>query len=226
MEHAEFRRLIGANPNRTEPEVIEHRTGCDACAKYADDLLRVDAMVRGALEVPVPPAGPKPWEIDRGQKARVPWLAIAASVLLIITAGVTLWVGQRRDALITEVVKHADRERDVLVVSDKRVAEDKVQRALAKAGARLSGPLPVSVARVCKIRGIVAPHLVMQTADGAVAILLLSQEHMFTSHSFDKFGYQGELVPMGDHSIAVIGTSKAAVDSGSELASHSIEWAQ
>jgi len=57
-------------------------------------------------------------------------------------------------------------------------------------------------------------------------VLLLSQEHMFTTHTFEKLGYQGEIVPMGSHSIAVIGTSKAAVERGSELASDSIEWLQ
>jgi hypothetical protein len=220
MQHAEFRRLVGANPKRTEPEVLEHRASCESCAKYAVDMQSLDQMVRGALDVPAPPAAIRPWETER----RAPWLAIAASVLVLIAAGVTMWAGHRRDALIVEVVNHADRERDVLIVSDQRVADEKVQRTLAKAGAHMTGSLPVSIARTCKIRGIVAPHLVMQTPDGAVAILLLSQEQVFTSHSFEKLGYQGELVPMGSHSIAVVGTSKAAVESGTALASRSIEW--
>ncbi|HEV7609726.1 MAG TPA: DUF3379 family protein [Steroidobacteraceae bacterium] len=220
MQHAEFRRLIGANPKRTEPEVLEHRASCESCAKYAADMQRLDQMVRGALDVPAPPAAARPWETER----RIPWLAIAASVLVLIAAGVTTWVGQRRDALIVEVVNHADRERDVLVVSDKRVAEAKVQRTLAKAGAHMTGSLPVSVARTCKIRGIVAPHLIMQTPNGAVAILLLSQEQVFTSQSFEKLGYEGEIVPVGNHSIAVVGKSKAAVESATALASSSIEW--
>jgi hypothetical protein len=220
MEHAEFRRLFGANPKRTESAVLEHRASCPDCAKYAADMERIDAMVSGALNVPAPAAGPKPWEVGR----RIPWLAIAAGVLVVIAAGTTLWVGQRRDALIVEVVKHADRERDVLIVSDHRVDVEKVQRTMAKAGAHMAGTLPFSIARTCKIRGIVAPHFVMQTSDGAVAILLLSKERMLTPHSFQELGYQGEIVPMGSHSIAVIGTSKAAVEEGSELASHAIEW--
>ena len=220
MEHAEFRRLFGANPKRTEPAVLEHRASCPDCAKYATDMQRIDAMVHGALNVPAPKPGPKPWEVER----RVPWLAIAASILVVIAAGATMWVGHRRDALIVEVVKHADRERDVLIVSDHRVDAEKVQRTMAKAGAHMAVSLPFSIARTCKIRGIVAPHFVMQTSDGAVAILLLSKERMLTRHSFEELGYQGEIVPMGSHSIAVIGSSKAAVRQGSELASHSIEW--
>jgi hypothetical protein len=223
MEHAEFRRLFGANPNRTEPEVLEHRASCAECAKYAADMHRIDQMVLGALEVPAPAPGPKPWEVEPTGR-RVPWLALAASVLVII-AGATMWVGQRRDALIVEVVKHADRERDVLIVSDKRVDEEKVQRTMAKAGAYMASSLPFSIARTCKIRGVTAPHFVMQTSDGAVAILLLSKERVLVPHSFTELGYQGELVPAGKHSIAIIGTSKAAVEQAAELASQSIEWA-
>ena len=221
MEHAEFRRLFGADPKRTEPEVLEHRASCPECAKYSADMQRIDRMVLGALEVPAPAAGPKPWEVRR----RTPWLAIAASVLVIVAAGAVLWTGQRREALIVEVVKHADRERDVLIVSDKRVAEEKVEHTMAKAGAHMSGSLPFSIARTCKIRGVVAPHFVMQTSDGAVAILLLSKERVLMPHSFTELGYQGELVPAGKHSIAIIGTSKEAVEQASSLASRSIEWA-
>ena len=220
MKHDEFRRLFGANPKRTEPEVLEHRASCPDCAKYAADMERIDQMVLGALDVPVPASGPKPWEVQR----RTPWLAIAASILVIIVAGATWWTGQRREQLIVEVVKHADRERDVLIVSDKRVAEEKVQHTMAKAGAHMSSALPFSIARTCKIRGVVAPHFVMQTTDGAVAILLLSKERVLMPHSFTELGYQGELVPAGEHSIAIIGTSKEAVEQASELASRSIEW--
>ena len=63
MEHAEFRRLFGANPKRTEPEVLAHRVGCAECARYAADLERVDQLVAGALDVPAPTNYRKPWEL-------------------------------------------------------------------------------------------------------------------------------------------------------------------
>jgi hypothetical protein len=37
-------------------------------------------------------------------------------------------------------------------------------------------------------------------------------------------GYRAEIVPVGKHSVAVIGTSQAAVEQGIELAGRSIEW--
>ena len=224
MEHAEFRRLFGANPKRTEPEVLEHRDSCEECAKYAADMERIDRMVLGALKVPTPAAAPKPWELERKHSSPIRWYALAASVLVALTVAGGTWLHVRRDALFVELVKHANGERDVMVATDKRTREDKVQATLAKAGARMNGSLPVSTARTCKVRGVVAPHLFVQTRDGPVQLLLLTEHRFLVGHSTDKMGYHAELVPVGRHSVAVIGTSQAAVERGIELTNRSIEW--
>jgi hypothetical protein len=222
MQHAEFRRLLGTDPKYSTPEVEAHRAACAECAKYADDMARLDRLVAGALAVPGPAKSAPPWEARRHP---VRWYALAATVLIALGLGANYWFGQQRAELIVEVVKHADRERDVLIASDKRVDAGKIGKALAKAGAELTGDLPVSLARVCKIRGVVAPHLILQTRGGAVALLLLSKEQLWLPHSFVSQGYQGALVPMGSgHSIAVVGTDKEAVEEGARLASETIRW--
>ena len=221
MECAEFRRIIGADPKRTSPEIEAHRSSCAACAKYAADMQRIDALVARAQFAAVPQRADAAWA-PRRQPVR--WYAIAASLLVVLGIGFTLWVNAGRNALIAEVVKHADGDRNVMVVSDKRVPEEKLQHALAKAGAQLAAAMPVSVARVCKIRGIVTPHLIMQTRDGAVAVLVLSREHTWLPHSFETQGYQGRLIPKDGHAIAIVGTSESAVKEGAELAGSAIDW--
>ncbi len=221
MECAEFRRIIGADPKRTSPEIEAHRAGCAACAKYAADMLRIDELVGRAQFAAAPKRADAPWA-PRRQPVR--WYAIAASMLVAVGLGLILWTNAGRDALIADVVKHADGERNVMVASDKRVSEEKLQQALAKAGAQLAAAMPVSVARVCKIRGVVTPHLIMQTRDGAVAVLLLSREHTWLPHSFETQGYQGRLIPKDGHAIAIVGTSESAVKEGAELAGSAIDW--
>ena len=221
MQHSEFRRMVGADPRRSEPEILEHRASCPECAKYAADMERIDALVGRAQFGAVPTREDAPWA-PRRQPVR--WYAIAASLLVAVGLALLFWVNAGRDVLIAEVVKHADGERNVMVVSDKRVSEDKLQHALAKAGAQLIAGMPVSVARVCKIRGVVAPHLIMQTRDGAVAVLVLKGERTWLPHSFAAQGYQGRLIPKDGHAIAIVGTSEAAVKEGAELAGSAIGW--
>jgi hypothetical protein len=153
------------------------------------------------------------------------WYAIAATVLLVSFVAL-VWTATSRDraTLIANILMHAGKERGVLVASSKRIANPKVEAALAKAGAELVAKLPVSIARICKVRGNVAPHLIVQTRDGAAHVMVLSEERFWRSYSFAGAGYTGKLVPQGKHSFAVIGTSQAAVDAAADLAEKSIDW--
>lgn len=220
MQHAEFRRLVGADPKRTEPEVLSHRATCEECARYAADMQRVDQMLLSAL-TPGLARHAKPWQQDRVPALR--WYALAASVLGVIGVAVTLWTGARRDVLFAELLKHANAERTVMVPSDQRVSEQKVRDTLAKAGASLQGSLPVSTVRTCKVRGVVAPHLFVQTPEGPVQILLLTEHRFVTRHSSAGLGLRAELVPVGSHSVAVFAESEQAIARGREIAQQ-VDW--
>jgi hypothetical protein len=222
MQHAEFRRLFGANPKRQEPAVLEHRAGCAECAIYAADLERVDQLVAGALDVPSSPNYSPPWESERRSPLR--WYALAAGLLLAVGIATGAWLQVKRDALFAELIKHANGERNVMVISEKRVSGEKVQATLAKAGATLQGELPISTARTCKVRGVVAPHLFVQTPEGPVQILLLTEHRFFKRHSAEGLGLRAELVPVGTHSVAVFADNEGALANGREIARQYIAW--
>ena len=224
MDHVEFRRLFGANPKRTEPQMLAHRAGCAECARYAADLERVDQMIGSALGVPVPTNYRKPWEVEAERRSPARWYALAASVVLALTIAGGTWLHLRRDALFVELVNHANGEIDRMVTTDKRTSEDKVRATVAKAGARLNRMLPVSTARTCKVRGVVAPQLFVQTPDGPVQLLLLTEHHFYLTHSTQKRGLHAELVPVGNHSVAVIAASDAAVEQGVRMVNQSFDW--
>jgi hypothetical protein len=220
MQHAEFRRLFGANPKRREPELLAHRASCPDCAKYAADLERVDGLLAVALEVPPPAAARAPWEIAPAEPRATAWrwYAMAASVLFAIGVAMAVWLDARRDTLFAELLKHANGERNVMVVSGERVSEDTVRVTLAKAGAHLPHAIPVSTARTCKVRGVVAPHLFVQTPAGPVQILVLREHRFLMRHSTSDRGLHAELVPVGSRSVAVFADSEAAVAKGRDIA--------
>jgi hypothetical protein len=222
MQHAEFRRLFGANPKRTEPALLAHRADCAECARYAADLERVDQLLAVALAVPAPAVQQKPWQ--QGRRSNLRWYALAASLLVVAGVATGAWLEVRRDALFTELLKHANGERNVMMISDKRVDEAKVRDTLAKAGARLQGVIPISTARTCKVRGVVAPHLFVQTPDGPVQLLLLSDHRFLWRYSSRGLGLHAELVPVGSHSVAVFADSEGAMARGRDIARQFIAW--
>ena len=89
---------------------------------------------------------------------------------------------------------------------------------LAKAGAKLRAELPVSTARTCKVRGVVAPHLFVQTPEGPVQLLLLTEHRFLKRHSAEGLGLRAELVPVGTHSVAIFADNPAALANGREMA--------
>ena len=112
-----------------------------------------------------------------------------------------------------------------MVVSDKRASEDKVRTTLAKAGARLNR----HAARVDRahLQGPRRRGAASLRADARTVRCSCCCSPSIVScipHSAEKMGYHAELVPVGNHSVAVIGASEAAVEQGIELARQSIEW--
>jgi hypothetical protein len=186
-------------------------------------MTRIDRMIASAVATPGPNASNPPW---MARRTSVRWYALAASLLIAVTAGISIWSAREREALYLEVTQHADGERKVMVVSDKRVPPDKTASRFARTSTRLTRELPLSIVRVCKIRGVEIPHLIMQTPEGPVHVMVLSKEHMLMSHSFEELGYQGVMVPDRGQLIAVVGATRAAVTQGAALAKGAFELQQ
>jgi hypothetical protein len=63
----------------------------------------------------------------------------------------------------------------------------------------------VSYAASCEFRGHRVPHLVVQTPEGPVTVMVLVHETVHKPTQFDEGGYRGTIVPVPGHgSIAVL----------------------
>ncbi|HEY0802454.1 MAG TPA: DUF3379 family protein, partial [Steroidobacteraceae bacterium] len=62
----------------------------------------------------------------------------------------------------------------------------------------------VSYANRCRLRGHEVPHLVFQSNDGPVTVMMLPDETVRISTRFDENGYQGILVPVPGHGALAI----------------------
>jgi hypothetical protein len=75
---------------------------------------------------------------------------------------------------------------------------------LQKAGVQFDTSMPVVYAQPCTFRGRISPHLVVQTANGPMTVMLLAHEKVAARQEFSEGGYRGILLPAGEGSIAVL----------------------
>jgi len=143
---------------------------------------------------------------------RRPWYALAASLLTGVLLGTLLWVNGATGAVAKAAVAHVVDEPVAMVRGGVPVAPERLREVLHQVGARWrADPGLVSYARSCPFRGHSVPHLVVQTADGPVALLVLRKERVPRTLLFRERGYAGRLEPLGTGAIAIIGESSAPV---------------
>jgi len=213
----EFRRALGADPNHISAEAQAHRAECPTCEKYAQEMLRLNGLIKRALEVPVPLGQP----LQMPVRIQPRWYAIAASILvaLSVTIGALWFVGYPRESLASDVVKHMAHEPHAMTLSQARVSAELLDGALKAKGLRLSQPMDdVSYLQSCFIRGRFVPHLVVQTERGPVTVLLLTSERVEQTERFDEQQYHGVLMPASWGSVAVVATDAAVIDAVAEKA--------
>jgi len=217
MNCAEARFALAADPRSADAALAAHLAGCPACAAYAADMRELDARLRTALEIPVPPLDfPSTLYVDAPnvvplRSARTPstsrstlrW-AIAAGVATVAVVLGLLSGGYPRESLADAVVDHMAEEPQAWAtlapIPTTQVAAT-LRRAGFKAGPNLA---PVTYLQSCFFRGHYVPHFVVQTRAGPRTVMLLRDEHVAARTSFDENGYRGVLVPTVEGSIAVL----------------------
>jgi len=196
----EARLLLGAEPHASTAQLEEHLKGCPSCQRLREEMRALDADIRRALEQP--PLIPAV-RAARPSTAWRPW-ALAASVLLALTAVLAVWVVRPSATLAHEVVAHVQAEPDSWLAKEHVGAGD-ISGALKGAGVALNVSSDrIMYAQSCWFRGHYVPHLVVQTDKGPATVLLLRHEHVPMRRSFHEDGMSGVLVPLGSGSIAVL----------------------
>lgn len=190
---------IGADPHQLPEEVRAHVAGCAACARFLDETRALDGRLRQALELPLAgfraPARPRRW-------AQPQW-KIAASLLLGLLVGGGVWLASTPPALAGEVVEHVRHEAASWGMHDALPASD-IASVLGAAGVEFDTTMPVVYASACPFHGRTVPHLVVQSSQGPLTVMLLAHEKVSRRTEFAESGYRGVLLPSGEGSVAVL----------------------
>jgi hypothetical protein len=201
MNCHEARLLIGADPGTDDPRVAEHIAQCAECARFRQELRDMDRVVSAALRVDFPVAQPR-----SAVAARRPLWAAAAGLAIVIL-GALAWLLNPRDSFAAQVVEHVNGEAFSLVRTAQPADPKELGSILSRSGIRLKPDAPlVSYAAGCEFRGHVVPHLVVQTAQGPVTVMVLAEETARGKpERFDEAGYRGMVVAAPRGALVVLG---------------------
>ena len=198
MSCEQARLQIGADPGNGTPELEQHLQDCESCRQFRAAMRTLDGDIRRALERPPPAA-----VTARFTAGWRPW-ALAASVLLATLAVLVVWLLRPSDTLARAVVAHVQEEPDSWLARQ-HVDAQGIDSALRGAGVKIDITSDrISYAQSCWFRDHYVPHLVVQTAQGPVTVLILRNQHLSARRTFHEEGMSGVIVPAGQGSIAVL----------------------
>jgi len=211
MDCRQARLAIGGDPRHLPAEVRLHVEGCAACRKFHEETLALENRLEAALQLPL--------HRFREGSARKPVrqrFALAASLMVAVLVGGGAWLFRPQTALADEVVEHVRHESGSWALQ-RQLSPDEIDAVLSRAGVHFDTSMPVVYASPCVFHGHVTPHLVVQTEQGPVTVMLLPQEKVSRRQEFAEGGYAGVLLPAGEGSVAVL-TRGGAVPQTTEAA--------
>lgn len=205
MNCEELRTLVGAEPNSTNPEVLAHLESCPECARYRQELQAMDRLIYRALAVDAPTETSASQPKQKPNTTRA-WRMAASVLITVLVGAMSLWLLTPRDSFAAEAIDHVKHEQFSLVRTSKMVDDKALEQVLAASRLRLKpGAARVSYAQSCTFRGQRVPHLVVQTDQGPVTALVVTDAPTQQRKRFDEDGFQGEIIPAPRGVIVVLG---------------------
>ena len=227
----EVRRILGAEPHRRDPELMQHCQACAGCAAFMQQMLELDARLKPVLEIDVP----------EGLEARIvlstafrserrpayPWLAAAAVLVLAAGLGFGAWRMYPRQSempLAEAMVQHVIQQSPA-IASSTPVDAAAVNSVLERVGARLQGSMgTITYAVTFSMHNHMGAHLVMMTPHGAVSLLLMPRVHVDKRMQMDTQGYHCMIEPMGRGSIAIVASAGMPMDGMEQHIMSMVQW--
>ncbi len=221
MNCEEFRTLVGAEPNTTRPDVLAHAEQHAECARYREEMQTMDRLIYRALAVDVQPvAAPA---LPRSNP-RIWRMAASLLITALVVAFTSIWLFTPRDTFAAEVIAHIHEEPDSLLITSESVSTERIERILGAARIRLKpGVALVSYATPCDFRGRLSPHLVVQTEQGPVTVLVLPEEPQRPRQTINEDGFEGVVLPAPRGVIVVLGIG-APVDDVAQTVLSALEY--
>lgn len=235
MNCDDYKQAIGADPNFDGG--AGHLSECQSCQEYRRDMQALDLTIARALALDVPElVMPSLDAVDTGNVvtlesrrriAMKTWFSVAATVALAVFIGFRFGADNSTGyiSLADEVLAHVTHEPAALRVTDKKVSDDQLQKVMSASTADMDhSPGLITFAETCPISGYDVPHLVIQGEYGPITIMLLPNEKISAAISLNDENSHGVILPVGDGSIAIVGSRDEKLEDVQKKILQSVTW--
>ena len=234
MNCKDYKEVLTADPGFEDES--GHVDSCASCRAYSAEILALDEKIAAAMELNVPALKmPELPNIDaqkvvpliaRRSMPKPAWFALAATVLLAVFVGVrTSDMGAQYGTLEEQVLAHVDHEPMALRVTNTPVSDSRLAAVVPDNLAEMNHDAGlITYAQSCVINGKTIPHLVIQGEYGPVTILLLPDEKIAAAKTLDGVNIKGVILPVGNGSIAIIGSREEPLDRIKQNILDSVKW--
>ena len=205
MNCEQLRTIVGSEPNSQDPEVLAHIESCPDCTRYRQELQAMDKLIYRALAIAAPDEKIDSQPSQEQGASRV-WRMAASVLVAVLVGAMSLWLLTPRQSFAAEAIAHVKHEQFSLVRTSETVDQQALEKILAASRLRLKpGAARVSYAQSCPFRGQRVPHLVVQTEQGPVTVLVVTDAPTQKREHIDEEGFQGDIIPAPRGVIVVLG---------------------
>jgi hypothetical protein len=250
MNCQEFEQRAWAEPNCDEPEFVRHMNECPDCGPAAAELRAFDSEIGASLRVDCPEglaarirarhalqdadvAATGSGLVTRlrdwlfGNPGWVGAYAAAATVLLVV--GVLrggLDGSEPRLMPLDQLVAEHTLEEQFATKVNMPVPRGEIEAMFGQLGARLVADLDgVTFANGCVMEnGIKGAHLVLDTPQGKVTVLVIPHRTVETARTLRFADYQGRITPYGQGSLAVVGSHADVLEPVEQRLRQAVRW--
>ena len=226
-----FRRAKLADPNRLSDQALAHLSGCRMCQAFARRIEANEKRLVRALSVPVPD-GLAERVILRatGRKPASPYRLWALAATVLLTTGIGLaWLNrpspEPRYDFAASAIAHVKHEPESFTtIRDADPA--RFATILAEFGADLRAPIgKVRYVRLCPVPEGTAWHMVFETEDGLVTLMLIPGHQPRGKNLFEeKDGMSALVRTAGQGYYVIVADTRAKVESTDRLLKQRINW--
>lgn len=230
MDCETVRERVAADPATLDAACVAHAEACAACAAFGERVRNAEWLIQEALrfDVAAMKAG-KERETTASPLSRLRWAGAAAVLGAVVAVWMGVAGGPHADSrlLVAEVLEHWHEEPASWVTTDLRISPASLEEVTAGNAAVDASQLgPITYARSCFVRERWVPHLVVQGERGPVMLLLLPHEEVAEALplSLPEEGLEGVILPVGEGSVAVLGTDGEPLEPIRQQVADAVEW--